>query len=66
MPGYNTTLTLRTHNGTVPSIPIIGAALSNFSVNIPTPRLKSPRNPNRPDDDPENNGGKFIDDATVS
>ena len=63
--GYNTSLTLRTHNGTIPSLPNIGHALSNFSVDIPTPRLKPPKNPNRPVDDPENDRPRFIDDATV-
>ena len=64
--GLNTTLTLQTYNGTIPSAPVLGHALSNFSVDIPTPRLKPPKNPNRPDDDPQNDRPKFIDDATVS
>lgn len=67
--GFNTTLTLKTHNGTIPSQPALGKALSQFEIDIPTPKLQPPKNPNHPDgDDDDNrddNGPHFIDDATV-
>jgi len=66
--GFNTTLTLKTHNGTIPSQPSLGQALSSFEVEIPTPRLKPPKNPNHRDDDDDDrdeNAPHFIDDATV-
>jgi len=47
--GENTTLTLRTHANTIPSIPRFGKALSGIEVEIPTPQVF----------------GKFIKDATV-
>lgn len=47
--GENTTLTLRTHAETIPSIPRLGKALSGIHVEIPTPKVF----------------GKFIKDATV-
>jgi hypothetical protein len=47
--GENTTLTLRTHADTIPSIPRLGKALSGIEVEIPTPKVF----------------GKFIKDATV-
>jgi hypothetical protein len=47
--GENTTLTLRTHSDTIPSMPRLGKALSWIEVEIPTPQVF----------------GKFIKDATV-
>lgn len=46
--GYNTTLTFRTHRGSIPHQPLLGEALSNFSITIPVPRLTPPVN-----DEPE-------------
>ncbi|EFY87413.1 hypothetical protein MAC_06521 [Metarhizium acridum CQMa 102] len=40
--GKNTTITLRTHNGTIPTIPIIGEALSKINLTLSTPRLDLP------------------------
>ena len=39
--GWNTTLTLQTHNGTIPALPALGHALSKFPATFPTPRLGS-------------------------
>ncbi|MCJ1475236.1 hypothetical protein MMC13_003898 [Lambiella insularis] len=66
--GYNTTLTLRTHEGTIPTQPKLGAALSSIELEIPTPKLDTPKNPNRPDgdsDERDENAPRFIDDATM-
>ncbi|KAL9125581.1 MAG: hypothetical protein Q9217_005231 [Psora testacea] len=64
--GFNTTLTLQTHAGTIPGQPAIGLALSNFSIEIPTPSLHTPKNPNpsKPDRDRDPSAPEFIDDAT--
>lgn len=40
--GYNTTVTIRTHRGTIPSQPLIGEALSRLNLTLPTPRLRLP------------------------
>jgi len=65
--GFNTTLTLKTHNGTIPSQPGLGEALSSLKIEIPTPKLTPPKNPNHPDDDDDEDdkAPHFIDDATV-
>lgn len=55
--GENTTLTAMTHRGTVPSIPLIGEALSKINITMPTPRIKIPGE----DEDSEQH---FIKDAT--
>ncbi|MCJ1352070.1 MAG: hypothetical protein MMC33_002054 [Icmadophila ericetorum] len=68
--GYNTTITIRTHEGTIPNNPRLGAALSTIHLEVPTPELKVPKNPNHPDDSDDDDGQKekkgprFIDDAT--
>ncbi|KAH7246016.1 hypothetical protein BKA59DRAFT_184532 [Fusarium tricinctum] len=55
--GENTTLTARTHKLSIPNVPIIGEALSNINITLPTPRITVPG---------EEEGGKphFIADAT--
>jgi hypothetical protein len=54
--GYNTTLTFRTHEGTVPSQPSFGKALSHFSITIPAPRLHTPKPPPSDEDPPPDDG----------
>ncbi|RDW60788.1 hypothetical protein BP6252_12171 [Coleophoma cylindrospora] len=64
--GFNTTLTFRTHEGSIPGQPGLGLALSKFEIEIPTPRLSTP-NTGHGHDDPdedEDNRPHFIDDAT--
>lgn len=67
--GYNTTLTLKTHQNTIPSQPALGRALSNLEIIIDTPKLSLPHIPSdggHKDDPDQNNGGPhFIRDATV-
>lgn len=67
--GWNTSLTLQTHNATIPALPALGRALSQFPITFPTPRLGSseppPSSPPDDDDDPKKkNGPHFIEDAT--
>lgn len=40
--GENTTLTARTHRGSIPTVPLLGEALSKLSVTLPTPRIRIP------------------------
>ena len=64
--GWNTTFELRIHEGSIPTQPALGKALSKFPFEIPTPRLRVP-NPSDPED-PEDGGDKgthFIKDATM-
>ena len=72
--GYNTTLTLRPHEGSIPSQPALGRALQGFQIDIPTPDLRGP--PREGDDDggdggdgnedDSKRGPHFIKDVTVS
>jgi len=69
--GYNTTITVSAHEGSIPSQPGLGRALSNFSFEIPTPHLGSskPDDPDHglPSDPDEGDDDKmhFISDATM-
>jgi Protein of unknown function (DUF3712) len=64
--GENTTLTFKTYEGTVPSNPALGRALSGFEVTIPTPRLSGPSKPGNGDGDKDgDNKPHFIEEATV-
>ncbi|KAI5466882.1 hypothetical protein BGZ63DRAFT_346794 [Mariannaea sp. PMI_226] len=40
--GENTTLTAKTHHNSIPSIPLLGEALSAINFTIPTPRVTLP------------------------
>ncbi|KAF9769449.1 hypothetical protein IL306_013134 [Fusarium sp. DS 682] len=40
--GKNTTMTAKTHHDSIPSIPLLGEALSNVNFTIPTPRVRIP------------------------
>ncbi|KHO02016.1 uncharacterized protein MAM_01017 [Metarhizium album ARSEF 1941] len=55
--GKNTTIALRTHNGTIPTMPIIGEALSKINITLSTPRLELPGEEGK-------EGQGFIRDAT--
>jgi hypothetical protein len=65
MVGWNTTLTLKTHNDTIPSQPMIGRALAWLGINLPTPRLKPPAHPGHDGDEDADDGSHFILGATV-
>jgi len=54
--GFNTTLTLQAHAGSVPSQPALGRALSKFSFELPTPYLRNPSDDD--DDDDDDDGGE--------
>lgn len=40
--GYNTTLTMRPHAGTIPAQPALGRALSSLQIDVPFPHLGDP------------------------
>lgn len=58
--GYNTTVTIRTHRGTIPSLPLLGEALSRVDLTVPAPRLRLPGDGD--DDGGDNDGGGNRDD----
>ena len=62
-------MSFRTHIGTFPAIPLLGEALSQFEIELPTPRLGPPKTPNNPNDPNDGDGGDgrphFIDEATM-
>ena len=70
--GKNTTLTLRAHAGTIPTLPLIGEALSKIDITVPTPHLGLPRSGGNHtgddgdsdgDDDDDKGGVQFISEA---
>jgi hypothetical protein len=68
--GLNTTLTLKTHESTIPSQPALGRALSSLKVVIDAPKLSAPQIPgdgggNDGDEDGDGSAPRFIKDATV-
>ena len=71
-PGYNTSLTLQAHSGSIPAQPALGKLLSNFPVTLPAPHLSTPKEPSDGDDpsDPDDpdkpdDSPHFIRDATM-
>lgn len=63
--GWNTTLTLQTHEGSVPNQPSLGKALSKFKVEMPTPSLGPPRRRHDNGKGEEEEGPHFMEDATM-
>lgn len=58
--GYNTTVTIQTHKGTIPALPSLGEALSATPINISIPQLSTPGSP-----EDGKGGTHFIQDATL-
>lgn len=54
--GKNTTLTARAHRGSIPTMPLVGEALSKLNFTIPTPRIGLPGD--------SDTNQRFIKDAT--
>jgi hypothetical protein len=68
--GFNTTITLQSHKGSIPGLPDLGEALSKIPFDIQIPQLHIPRNDDGEEPgegDGEDDDGKlhFIKDATV-
>ncbi|KAF2737320.1 hypothetical protein EJ04DRAFT_431262 [Polyplosphaeria fusca] len=54
--GFNMSLTLQTHNASIPAQPALGFALSKLPLTLPAPHLGTPKDPNDDDggdDDPD-------------
>lgn len=61
--GFNTSVTLRPHKDTFPTLPKLGLALSTLELDIPVPKLRAPGDDDQnPGDDGQSH---FIKDATV-
>ncbi|KAG0637671.1 hypothetical protein HOY80DRAFT_245779 [Tuber brumale] len=58
--GYNTTITIRPHANSIPTMPLLSKLLSNFNVTIPTPHLPVPGRGGLLDPPPN-----FIESATI-
>lgn len=67
--GFNTSITLQAHNGTVPAQPALGNLLSRYPYTIPAPHLSHPKDPNNGDDGDDDGGESkkehFIQSATM-
>lgn len=63
MSSPNTTVTIQTHEGTIPALPDIGKGLSAVLIDVPVPRLSTPGSPDG--DDEDNHTPRFIQDSTV-
>jgi hypothetical protein len=65
--GYNTTITFRTHESTIPSQPTLGKALSSLEITLDVPKLSAPQFPgdDNDNDDGDQTAPRFIKDATV-
>ncbi|KAK3321074.1 hypothetical protein B0T19DRAFT_431440 [Cercophora scortea] len=59
--GYNTSVTLRTHRGSIPGQPLLGEALSRINITIAAPKLRLPDD----DDDDDNDDDKDKDQSQV-
>lgn len=51
MPGYNTTVTIKTHQGTIPALPKLGEAMSKLPFDMQVPKVPVPRSHEDTDDD---------------
>ncbi|KAE8136858.1 hypothetical protein BDV38DRAFT_283534 [Aspergillus pseudotamarii] len=58
--GYNTSVTIRSHEGTFPALPELGQALSRLGLEVPIPGVPVPGHPGDKDGKP-----KFIQDTTL-
>ncbi|KAJ5214376.1 hypothetical protein N7449_001545 [Penicillium cf. viridicatum] len=59
--GLNTSITIKSHKNTIPSLPGLGEALSVLNITVPVPRISIPGSPGSDDGDQK---PRFIHDAT--
>ncbi|KAI6643014.1 hypothetical protein MCOR08_000197 [Pyricularia oryzae] len=62
--GYNTTITLRAHEGSIPGQPKLGRALSRIDLNVSAPHLTLPPKEGGGDSDEDEKQQRFIREAT--
>lgn len=60
--GFNTSLTMQAHNGTIPSQPALGHLLSRFPITVPAPHMSTPDDDSPPNDEKNTH---FIRSATM-
>jgi len=65
--GWNTSITIQAHEGTIPSCPELGRALGKINITVPIPHVNFPKDPDSGDDDDgdDSKGPKFIKSATM-
>jgi hypothetical protein len=66
--GFNTSVTLQAHNGTIPAQPGLSHLMSKYPITLPAPHLSHPKEPDNGDgdDDDEDDGREhFIKGATM-
>ena len=63
--GWNVTLTIKMHEGSIPSQPALGRALSSMEFEVPMPKMTMPHRPGDGEDGGSKGGSSFIGDATV-
>lgn len=56
--GYNTSITLQAHNGTIPAQPGLSNLMSKYPITLPAPHLSKPKDPNNPDDPNDPDAGE--------
>jgi len=49
--GFNTSVTLQAHNGTIPAQPGLSNLMSKYPITLPAPHLTKPKDPNSDPDD---------------
>ena len=62
--GWNVTLTARTYEGSIPSQPELGKALSSLKIEMPMPKMTMPGHGDGDSGEP-GDGPHFIGDTTV-
>jgi hypothetical protein len=65
--GFNTTVTIQSHENSIPALPNLGRALSKLEIDVQVPRLRIPGDENgQPGDDDDGDDSRhFVKDATV-
>ncbi|KAI9367911.1 hypothetical protein BJX61DRAFT_262048 [Aspergillus egyptiacus] len=63
--GYNTSVVIKTHKGTIPALPKLGQALSRLDFEVQVPKLLAQRPGGDPDQPGHDDGKGFIQDATL-
>lgn len=65
MTGFNTSLTMQAHNGTIPSQPALGHLLSQFPITIPAPHMSTPSDDDNGQPPGDEKNTHFIRSATM-
>ncbi|KAL4878544.1 hypothetical protein BJY04DRAFT_110477 [Aspergillus karnatakaensis] len=63
--GFNSSVTISTHEGTIPALPKLGLALSRLGLEVQVPKLSPGGDPGHNPDQPNGGHKGFIQDATL-